>query len=212
MGIITKRKLVSGETENESFFDLASQGGFDVIELVWSTTNVGVKNIIGFDVPVASINGSGEDYKVDLESDVAAVYGTTIFNPDNNGRSWAYIIDTPRNRKILKKSFRFDWYKIVDQKLRKELFEEAERDGIETSVIQLPEPQVKVTAREKQLKEKFENAQKRERELQEQIAEMRKQLGIAKPLSGKRLDKNKIKRNDSVLEGIDDNDENTDPS
>lgn len=195
MSFVLARELISGEIEVKKLIDLASQAGYDVIELVWSKTRGSNTKVTGFQIPVIEETlVSIENREVDLSTDVKLIIGTVKFNVDKTSRCWAYIIDTPYNRKKIAQSIKTGWYKVVNNKIREEIREIALKEGYPTEPMIKRNFKMKVSPKEQELNVKIEDMQKQLKEMERREELIKKELEIAKgerkPLEGVKITKN----------------------
>jgi hypothetical protein len=197
MAFVQTRNIQSGEVEVKRFVDLATQGGYGIIELVWSMFRKSNAKVTGFEIPVDSrvkemgfVSGPIE---VDLNIDVQKVVGQTRFYLDASGRCWGYILDTPYNRNKLAQQLKVGWYKIVDPNIRKEIVKLAEENEWPTQPVPKPKGAIKTSKRERELGDQLEIKRKEVEALITQLEKSKKNFAVAKgdvkPLAGVRLKK-----------------------
>jgi hypothetical protein len=200
MAYYVDRNLLSGENEVKKLYNLASQAGVEVIELV--LTNGDCKSnhkIINFEIPAPSqkTNKNPYDTKVQLNTDLQVIGGGTVwFYLSGNGSCWGYVLDTPRNRVKLAHSFGADWFKIVDKKVRDEIVELAKSMDLPTTPNPPPQIGVRYSSKEKEAMKALEKAKERAEEAAKKIAEMEEKLKFYeskrdKPLGAVKIDKDK---------------------
>lgn len=190
MNMSINRKILTGEKEQEVFFNLALQGGFNVVELLWSKFRSSSVKTMGFEVPV-EVRTNSMSSDVDSMSKIVTAGSWTEFRPDGENRCWAYVIDTPHNRKVMAASLRTGWYKINDQKVREEVKELALRSGLPTDKVEKPITNVKRTAREKA-------AEKKTVELSDLVYDLKRRL--AETEDALKLYKNITEKSDKKIE------------
>jgi hypothetical protein len=193
------RKVLTGEKEVEKIINLASQGGYGVIELVWSMFRKSNTKIIGFEIPIDDSSrerSNPNSLEIDLTTSIKTVVGIVNFYVDDGGRCWGYVIDTPYNRDQIAKSIKTGWYKIVDAKIREDIYKLAEQKGYETTIAKKQIYGTKVSHTEKALKQELEDTQKLLRDMQKKQEELQRRLDVAngdrKPLEGVKIDRAKM--------------------
>jgi len=199
MSFVLTRKLASGDKEISRFVDLASQGGYGIIELVWAKVRNSTAKVSGFEIPVDNTNRERKDpnsREVDLSIDVQKISGMTRFFPDNSGRCWGYIIDTDANREKLAATLKTGWFKIVDNKIKEEIVKMAAEKEYPTEPLPKQRYGIKVSKQEQFLKEELEEARRQLDILTKKKSDLEKHLEVAngerKPLEGIRINKAKM--------------------
>jgi len=61
--------------------------------------------------------------------------GVLTFYPDKQNRRWAYMLDTPKNRRILAAGIVAPLFEAVDQGIKREIIELAENEGFATERV-----------------------------------------------------------------------------
>ena len=198
MSFVLTRKLRSGEGEVRNLIDLASQGGYDIIELVWKKFRKSNAKVTGFETPVDNSNRDREQsgaIEVDLDIDVALMIGRTRFCIDSGSRAWGYILDTPYNREKLASQLKVGWYKIVDPKVRKAAEQMAKENGWPTEPQKSKQINIKTSKRERDLEAELKEKEAEALELKRKLEASKKNLTVAeggKALKGVSIKKDKV--------------------
>lgn len=110
--------------------------------------------------------------------------GVLTFYPDVRMRRWAYMLDTPRNRRWIASQLVSPLVEVADSQIKKEIIELAEAEGFSTVRVQT-DLSLKDYLNEGVSDEVVEMSEEIE-ELKRQLAEEKKK---SKPLSGTRIKK-----------------------
>jgi len=173
----------------------ASLAGYDMIELMWTKNgkprNGSVGKIHCFEIPV--LRGRRKGNLGDDNVDSKMVSGTVKFYPDDAGYNWAYVVDSPNNRKKLANSFKTGWYKIMNIRTRDEIKKLAEEMGLSTSKLDKPKVNIKKTVREikadentRKVEKELDESKQRMADLEKLIIEMQEtgEAKLSAPLAG----------------------------
>lgn len=184
--INTSRLGGGGDKAVPQMIENASLLGIDLIELLWTPYNkqkrASIAQIIGFKIPVmGDIDVTNETIEADGWID-----STLKFYPDINGNCWGYCYDTKENREILYRSFAGGRFRIVDKKIRDEIFNEAEKRGFAVEAPVRTEVMVKVSTREKKSEEYAKALEMELREMKLKLEQKQYDLDVAQ---GKKLAK-----------------------
>lgn len=175
-----------GDKAIPQMIENASLLGIDLIELLWTPITkqkrFSIAQIIGFKIPVMG--------DVDITNDVVEASGwidsTLKFYPDTNGNCWGYCYDTPENREILYRSFANSRFRIVDKKIRDEIYNEAVKRSFTVEPPVRTEVMVKVSTREKKSEEYAKTLEMELREMKIKLDQKQYDLDVAQ---GKKLAK-----------------------
>lgn len=177
--MISSKNLTSGgDIDVPKFVDISVSTGIDLIELMWvprdGQPRATAPEVHGYKYPKVI----GDEDLFAETVNVEWVDKILKFYPDGSGRCWGYVFDTEYNRKKLLYSFSNNWFRIVDKKIRDELMKEAEEAGISTKPAEKVQFIIKKTKREREAEDKIkaterklEELKKREKELEEALAE-----------------------------------------
>jgi hypothetical protein len=176
--ISSKNLTCGGDVDVPKFVDISVSTGIDLIELMWvprdGQPRATAPEVHGYKYPKVI---DDEDFFAETVN-VEWVDKPLKFYPDNNGRCWGYVFDIKENREKLLSSFSNNWFRIVDKKIRDELMKEAEEAGISTKPAEKVQFIIKKTKREREAEDKIkaterklEELKKREKELEEALAE-----------------------------------------
>ena len=177
--MISSKNLTSGgDVDVPKFVDISVSTGIDLIELMWiprdGQPRATSPEVHGYKYPKVI----GDEDLFAETVNVEWVDKILKFYPDGSGRCWGYVFDTEYNRKKLLYSFSNNWFRIVDKKIRDELMKEAEEAGISTKPAEKVQFIIKKTKREREAEDKIkaterklEELKKREKELEEALAE-----------------------------------------
>ena len=177
--MISSKNLTSGgDVDVPKFVDISVSTGIDLIELMWiprdGQPRATAPEVHGYKYPKVI----GDEDLFAETVNVEWVDKILKFYPDGSGRCWGYVFDTEYNRKKLLYSFSNNWFRIVDKKIRDELMKEAEEAGISTKPAEKVQFIIKKTKREREAEDKIkaterklEELKKREKELEEALAE-----------------------------------------
>jgi len=213
--MISSKSLTNGgDVDVPKFVDISVSTGIDLIELMWiprdGQPRATSPEVHGYQYPKVIDDGDFFAETVNVEW----VDKPIKFYPDGSGRCWGYVFDTEHNRKKLLNSFSNNWFRIVDKKIKDELMKEAEEAGISTKPAEKVQFIIKKTKREREAEDKIkaterklEELKKREKELEEALAEAtgKKIEYVGKRVKG-RIPKD---RKEQILNG--DNVEDADP-
>ena len=110
--------------------------------------------------------------------------GVLTFYPDVRYRRWAYMLDTPKNRRWLAAQLQAPIVEVVDDTIRREIVELADKEGFATEKVQID---TSLSAYLNQgVPDEVVEMSKEIEELKKQLAEANKK---AKPLSGTKINK-----------------------
>jgi hypothetical protein len=176
--ISSKNLTCGGDVDVPKFVDISVSTGIDLIELMWvpidGQPRATAPEVHSYQYPKVI---DDEDFFAETVN-VEWVDKPLKFYPDNNGRCWGYVFDIKENREKLLSSFSNNWFRIVDKKIRDELMKEAEEAGISTKPAEKVQFIIKKTKREREAEDKIkaterklEELKKREKELEEALAE-----------------------------------------
>jgi hypothetical protein len=111
--------------------------------------------------------------------------GVLTFYPDTRNRRWAYMLDTPKNRKILAAGIVAPIVEVVDQGIKREIIALAEKEGFATEQVKTLDTSFDAYLNKGVPDEVLE--------LNAELEELKKQLAAekkkAKPLSGTKVAK-----------------------
>lgn len=188
-----------GDSVVKEILDTAAILGVDVIELLWVPDNRlpyhAVVDVQGYRVPIIN-NGANifDDDKISGDW----IDGCLKFYPDQAGRCWGYVYDTPENREIMATSLASGWYRIVDKKIREEIIKLAEDLGVRSTPYPKSETIVKISKRERIAEDKVKKLEHQLIELEEAKKKAELKLSDAKGkkehLHTRRLKGVKVKR------------------
>jgi hypothetical protein len=177
--MISSKSLTNGgDVDVPKFVDISVSTGIDLIELMWvpidGQPRATAPEVHSYQYPKVI---DDEDFFAETVN-VEWVDKPLKFYPDNNGRCWGYVFDIKENREKLLSSFSNNWFRIVDKKIRDELMKESEEAGISTKPAEKVQFIIKKTKREREAEDKIkaterklEELRKREKELEEALAE-----------------------------------------
>ena len=114
----------------------------------------------------------------------------SVFDMPSRVVCYGYIVDTDHNRSLLKRGFVCGWYRIVDQRVRKELQDEALAAGMLIEAAPKQDYYVKYTVKEKKAISEVDELKKQITELQQTIrtAAQTGEARIIRPLDGVKID------------------------
>jgi hypothetical protein len=164
---ILNRSLVYDDSKVKRFINACNNANLEIIELLWNQFSEYPNSVWGFDIPKFVKNESA-DVLSSVLNNHTMFNGKTYFNPDNDGRCWAYIVDTENNRAILINSFVDGWFSIVDNKLREELILEAKRQAKPVEAAAKPNMNLKMTTREEQALKQLAKEQEKMRKIEQE--------------------------------------------
>lgn len=169
-------ELSSGENETKELFRNATLAGLNIIKLLWGKARVSNARLTGYEMPKFGKRRVGDPTSVDIDLDVKFVRGMLNFYLDRSGRAWAYVIDTPHNRKVMESSFRSGWYRIVDPAIREQVLQAAKANGIKTEKDVEENYEIKKTPREIRAEADAAKANSEKGDLEKKIAELQEQV------------------------------------
>lgn len=176
----SKRLSANGDKVIPLMIETSSLLGIDLIEVVWTPRNGQPRHtpaeIIGFKFPVMGDVTFTEDV---IEAN-GWIDGTLMFYPDSAGRCWGYIYDTPENRHLICTSLSNGQFRIVDRRIREEIYKEAEETGYASKPAERTEVMVKVSKRERDAEDKIKNAEKRIEDLERMLKIAKEEADISK--------------------------------
>jgi len=179
--IAIKKLLGGGDTAVKEMINNASMLGLDVIELLWIPRNrlpyPNVLDVIGYKFPLIS---GGTNLYDDVLPSSEWIDGTLKFYPDDSGRCWGYVYDTDENRDLIASSIVNGWFKIVDKKIREEIFKLAVEKGYHTEPYPETKILVKKSVNEKANEEKIKTLMQKEEDLKDRLKFLEEELLKAK--------------------------------
>lgn len=175
----SKRLGGGGDKAVPQMVESASMLGIDLIELMWIPRNgqrrSSVAQINGFRVPImGEINYLSDNIEANGWID-----STLKFFPDNNGTCWGYVFDTPENRELLYRSFNNGRFRIVDKKVRDEIYTEALDRGFSVTPPERVEVMVKASIREHKADEKAKELERKLKEMEIEKQKLEIELELA---------------------------------
>lgn len=206
MSVVKKNLSGGGDAEFDKITSNANILGVDTIELVWVPHNrlphYGTIQVSGYQVPI--INNSSIAFDEDVQSGTW-IDGAVKFFPDDRGVCYALVYDTDVNRDLLASSITNGWYRIVDRRIRDEIFKLAEEKGYSTTVAEVTEIQIKKSIREKNNENHIKELEKKLAEMAEKTKAYEKELEISKgekvEFIEKKLAGKKLPNRDKIIEG-----------
>lgn len=199
--MISFKKLGGGgDKDVEKMVETASIVGVDLIEMIWLPKNglpyFAVAEVIGYKVPIINRNSN-------IFDDVQAngwIDGTLKFYPDATGRCWGYVYDTDENRELIASSLTNNWFRVIDKRVKEEIYKLAEERGWETDAMTESQFLVKKSKREKEAELHIKALEKKIEEFKRKEELAKKELDITKGekvaytdkrLKGVKIDKDK---------------------
>jgi hypothetical protein len=182
------RKLGANKEAVEALFDASASVGVDLIELLWNFLRPSVREVMGYEVPIITQGGIG-DFSAEISTNCDWVEGTTQFFPDVNNRCWGYVFNTEKNRKLLMDSLGNNWFSIADQKVKKEIVDLAEANGLPTTPVPKTVVGIIKTVREKEAEKTIERERKEKMELLKRLKEVEEKLAMAEDVKEKNVKK-----------------------
>lgn len=197
MGIYQRKLGAVVKNRLEGQIDSAAQAGVEMIELLWnqldaySTTVVGVQELKVEHVAQGIGRNTLQLRKTWIE-DGELVFWPEMGSPviENKCRCYGYLADTKKNRLVLADMIRFNKFTIIDEKIRKEIFDLAKSEGIDTIIV-------RDTTMDKYLSRK-DPKQGKILDLQAEKEELERKLKLYEdeaakpPLKGVTIDKSKL--------------------
>ena len=194
---------LGGDKEVPNIIKNAKMAGLEVIEVVWHRPNqYGVKNGV-WDLVVI------QDFSASSPMDEAmATYNITPgkikFYPDERDFCWGYIVGTEHNLWKLARSFSNGRYRITDKTQRDMIQKIAEEENWSLTPAEKPKVNIKKTTREIKAEQatnvaekKIKDQEKYIQELKNAVIELQKDSNVklekdpVKPLAGKKISKEK---------------------
>ena len=157
------KKLTAGSAEVEDIYEIAEMLGLDVIKINGKKSSASVGSVSGFEVGDIGYNHLGR-----VDGAVTKV-GHVYLYPDVNSIRWGFVLDTPKNRRVLASHIAAPVIDIVDKRIKDELIKYCDDNGINVKPEAPTNPYVKKSIPEQRLENQNEKLEADVRMLKRQL-------------------------------------------
>ena len=130
-------RLTSGATEVKQVYEMADILGLEVIRVTGKQYSHSIGKTGGFEIGKVGYDARGRQASAVMDR------GNVYLYPDKNGLRWGFILDTEQNRLALIAHLSQPILDVADKKIKKELIEYCDENGINTKPTAQANPYIK---------------------------------------------------------------------
>jgi hypothetical protein len=163
------KRLIAGRTEVEEIYEIADMLGVDVIKVNGEVSSKAVGSVNGFEIGRIGFNPHGG------VSGAVKDVGYLYLYPDKYGTRWGFVLDTEYNRIALSSHIAAPILDIADAKVKAELIEYCDANGVNTVPEAAANPYIKKSIQEEKLEVKNNKLESSLRQMEAQLALLREE-------------------------------------